>query len=157
MCSSSFNSCSHTGGTLGRWCLVTHSQVTVSSSSAQSPLGPPIYSKTCLLPVLHSCLWIRAGSPIPPSPSNALSTSKPSASFSLSEGTTAPPWFIDAFYACLGRPQTGTHPAAAVQGDRQPSTSWVWSNGWTFEREGKNWSLEFSYNLISLNTQLDIT
>lgn len=72
--------------------MVTHSQVTFSSSGAQSPLGPPIYSKPCLLLVPHSCLCVRAGSPIPMIPSNALSSIP--ASSSPSKDTTAPPCFL---------------------------------------------------------------
>lgn len=68
---------------------------------AQSTLGPPIYSKTCLPPVPHGCLQVRAGSPMPMIPSNALRSIPPSSS--PSEDTTAPPCFLWMPWQTTGR------------------------------------------------------
>lgn len=161
MCSSFFNSCGQTGRTLGKWYLLTHNQVTESSSSAQSSLGPPIYSRTRLLPVPHSCLWVRAGSSIPSNwtPFNGL-ISIP-ASSSPSEDTTAPPCFLlmdHTPWQTTGRSMSccWTHLCCA----REPTAQYElgllqWVNFWN---KRKKWSsLEFRYNSISLKTQSGIT
>lgn len=157
MCGSSFSSCAHMGGTLGQWCLVTHR---LSVAAVPSPLW--VLPST---PGLVCSLFLTAASESELALQSLQSPPMPSAASQQAPLPLRIPLNFPAFYwwiTGLGRPQTGANPAAAhtsaVQGNRQPNTSWICSNGWTFEMKGRNWSsLEFRYNLISLNNQLDIT
>lgn len=144
MCSSSFNSCAHAGGSLGPWCLVTHSQVTVSSSSPLwvLPSTPRPVCSLYLTAVSESELALQSlwSPPMPPAaPQRAALPPRI-------------PLHHPAFHWCLGRQEHTcccTHLCCAREQTAHYGLGLLkWMNFWN---KGGNWSLELRYTLISLN------